>query len=89
MVKTYKLEELTSAPELRRNLAKLFRKNEGVQNDKVVDLLVYKGREELEMVLLNHKQRHHLLASYLHNPALREEKASGTSAFLDAFYKSN
>ena len=59
----------------------------------VVDLLVYKGREELEMVLLNHKQRHHLVAQYVRLPETlvsREALPGGgppPSAFLEAFYR--
>ena len=89
VVKTYKLDELTSVGELRSNIAKLFRQHEGVRDERVIDLLVYKGREELEMVLLNHKQRHHLVSSYVQNPALREDKPSGMSPFMEAFLKSN
>ena len=30
----------------------------------VVDLLIFKGREELETYLMMHKQRHHLVSDY-------------------------
>lgn len=90
MVKNYKLEELTSVGELRSNLAKMFRQYEHVQSSEAVDLLIYKGREELEMILMQHKQRHHLIAKYVKNPALETmNKESGQSPFLEAFYKSN
>jgi NADH dehydrogenase (ubiquinone) 1 alpha subcomplex subunit 6 len=64
-----------------------------VATPQVVDLLVYKGREELEMVLLNHKQRHHLVAQYVRLPETRvaaEALPGGgppPSAFLEAFYR--
>lgn len=90
VVKQYKLEELTSVSELRRNLATMFRQYANVKNPQAVDLLIYKGREELEMILMQHKQRHHLVAKYVKNPALdTSEKPSGLSPFLEAFYKGN
>jgi NADH dehydrogenase (ubiquinone) 1 alpha subcomplex subunit 6 len=90
IVTEYKLDELTSVGELRGNIAKLFRQNEGVNTPEVIDLLIYKGREELEMILMHHKQRHHLVDRYVCNPALEKfEKPSNLSPFLEAFYKSN
>jgi hypothetical protein len=49
VLKNYKLEELTSVPELRANVNRLFRRNQEVATPQVVDLLIYKGREELEV----------------------------------------
>lgn len=49
VVRQYKLEELTSVPELRSNVAAMFRKHSDVQMPQVVDMLIYKGREELEV----------------------------------------
>ena len=62
---------------------------------RVVDVLIYKGREELESIVLQHKQRHHLVGAYVLGPrAMRkasrvaaEGVAGGRSAFLDAFLK--
>lgn len=43
-----------------------------------------------QMILMQHKQRHHLITQYVHNPALdRVQKSSGLSPFLEQFYKSN
>lgn len=90
VVKQYKLEELTSVPELRSNLAVMFRKYSDVRSPQVVDMLIYKGREELESIMLNHKQRHHLIAEYVHDPMTdKVKKPSGLSPFLESFYKSN
>lgn len=90
VLKQYNLQELTTVSELRHNLTKLFRKYEKVEKSTVVDLLVFKGREELEMILLQHKQRHHLISEYVKNPALdRVEKAKTMSPFLESFLKSN
>jgi hypothetical protein len=49
ILKNYQLQELTTTAGLRRNVASLFRKYNDVQRPEVVDLLVYKGREELEV----------------------------------------
>ena len=89
ILKQYNLQELTTVAELRGNLGKLFRKYEHIEKPGVVDLLVYKGREELEMILMQHKQRHHLIAEYLKNPALYKQKPSTMSPFLESFLKSN
>ena len=48
-VNNYKLDELTSAKELRSNLSLLFKQNAHIKNPRVVDILIYKGREELEV----------------------------------------
>jgi len=68
----------------------MFRQYESVKSAESVDLLIYKGREELEMILMQHKQRHHLIAKYVKNPALEKiDKPSGMSPFLEAFYRGN
>ena len=73
---------------MRRNVSDLMRKNSSVKDPAAVDILIYKGREELEMILMNHKQRHHLISQFVHNPAKeRVEKVSGMSPFLEAFYR--
>ncbi|KAG7670505.1 hypothetical protein Ndes2526B_g00264 [Nannochloris sp. 'desiccata'] len=90
VLKQYNLQELTTVSELRHNLTKVFRKYENVEKSTVVDLLVYKGREELEMILMQHKQRHHLISEYVKNPALdKVEKPKTMSSFLESFLKSN
>ncbi len=48
VVQNYKLEELTTVPELRKNIAILFRKHADVSTPEVIDLLIYTGRGELE-----------------------------------------
>jgi len=72
---------------MRRNVSDLIRRNAEVKDSSAIDVLIYKGREELEMILMNHKQRHHLISQYVHNPAQdRVEKVSGLSPFLEKFY---
>ncbi|KAK9808972.1 hypothetical protein WJX72_007200 [[Myrmecia] bisecta] len=90
-VKNYKLEELTSVPELRSTISALFKQHSSIENPQVVDILIYKGREELEMVMLQHKQRHHLIADYIRVPAAVKREAekrseSDLSPFLEQFY---
>eukprot|EP00884_Botryococcus_braunii_P003017 jgi/Botrbrau1/12716/Bobra.67_1s0079.1 len=90
-VNNYRLEELTNPAQLRRNVAQLFRKYQTVKDPKVVDLLIYQGREILESVSLQHMQRHHLVSMYIEEPekertAEAERKQSPRSDFLKAFY---
>lgn len=58
----------------------------------VVDMLIFKGREELETYLMYHKQRHHMVTEYLEPFARRKldvHKPTGNSAFLDSFLSTN
>lgn len=42
------------------------------------------------MILMQHKQRHHIITQYIHNPAKdRVTKPTTMSPFLQQFYKSN
>lgn len=88
IMRQYKLEELTTMAEMRRNVSDMIRKNSQVKDPSAIDILIYKGREELEMILMNHKQRHHLVSQYVKNPAKDTvHKETGMSPFLEAFYK--
>lgn len=90
VVKNYKLDELLTVPQLRRNISNMIRENADVQTPDVINLLVYKGREELEMVILQHKQRHHLLAKYVlpfEHPQQHQQPKG--SKFLQDFYAGN
>ncbi|KAI8114243.1 hypothetical protein M9434_002369 [Picochlorum sp. BPE23] len=88
IMRQYKLEELTTMAEMRRNVSDMIRKNSQVRDPSAIDILIYKGREELEMILMNHKQRHHLVSQYVKNPAKDTvHKETGMSPFLEAFYK--
>jgi len=91
-IKNYKLDELTSAPALRSNLSFMFKQYAHIKNPKVVDVLIYKGREELESVALQHKQRHHLISIFLNEPAARKKElqrldGAKISEFLENFYQ--
>ena len=48
-INNYKLDELTTAQELRSNLSFMFKQQAHIKNPRVVDILIYKGREELEV----------------------------------------
>ncbi|CAL5218776.1 g495 [Coccomyxa viridis] len=88
-IKNYKLDEIVTLGELRRNVSLLFRQHANVTDPKVVDILIYKGREELESVALQHKQRHHLIGQFIVAPQkLREQMARKRpiSEFLENFY---
>ncbi|KAK9804497.1 hypothetical protein WJX73_010814 [Symbiochloris irregularis] len=91
-MQNYKLDELTTLSALRRNVSLFFRQHAHVTEPRVVDVLIYKGREELEATYLQHKQRHHLIQDYVVKPeqmraaGVREQNRK-TSAFLDNFYR--
>ena len=97
-VKNYRLDELTTPAELRSHIAALFRARGASlgpgADPRVTDLLIYKGREELESVVLQHKQRHHLIGDYITGPRAAQDAAAsrsggagaGDSDFLRAFY---
>ena len=62
-----------------------------MKDARVVDMLIFKGREELETYLLRHKQRHHLITEYaepyqLSLTAKAKSKLAPQSAFLDSFF---
>jgi NADH dehydrogenase (ubiquinone) 1 alpha subcomplex subunit 6 len=84
-----KLDEMVSVGDLRAVVNDQFKVYKGVTNEKVVDRLILKGREELETYLLVHKNRHHIVTEYL-EPILKRgtaapKKVTGQSAFLESF----
>lgn len=91
--RTMKLEELVSAREIRSIIKENFKRHKDVTDPRVVDMLIFKGREELEVYLTLHKQRHHAISEYL-DPILQRKMAfekppTQHSAFLDSFLQSN
>uniref|UniRef100_A0A061S4I8 NADH dehydrogenase (Ubiquinone) 1 alpha subcomplex 6 n=1 Tax=Tetraselmis sp. GSL018 TaxID=582737 RepID=A0A061S4I8_9CHLO len=94
IIQRYNLEELVTRQQLCRFVSDMFRANSGVREQRAVNLLVIKGEEEFDLVMRNHKQRHHLISKYVDEPrsraeAAEEAKRDKMSAFLRAFYKSN
>ena len=84
VMEMYKLEELTTLGDLRGRVAGLIRRNAEVESPGTVRALVHKGREELDMVLKMHKQRHHMITTYVdgHNPHEVPEKKGFLEEFL-------
>ncbi|KAB2010174.1 hypothetical protein ES319_D10G219000v1 [Gossypium barbadense] len=89
----YNLDDVVTKSELRSSISSEIRKNSHVTNPKVIDLLLFKGMEELNNIVEHAKQRHHIIGQYvLGRQGLAQDldtKDEGTSDFLKNFYKSN
>lgn len=88
-----RLEELVSAREIRAVIKEKFLQYKDVTDPRVIDMLIFKGREDLEVYLTLHKQRHHAISEYL-DPILKRKTTfpkppSKNSAFLDDFLQGN
>ena len=58
----------------------------------VIDMLIFKGMEELENIVEHSKQRHHVIGQYVVGQGLVKDlgtKDQGLSPFLKKFYESN
>jgi hypothetical protein len=67
------LEELVTVKEMRAVVKEKFKAYKGVTDARVVDRLIFKGREELEIYLTLHKQRHHAITEYF-DPVLQRKR---------------
>lgn len=89
----YNLDDVTNISQLRSTISSQIRKNAHITNPKVIDMLIFKGMEELTNIVDHAKQRHHILGQYVLGPdALAKElgkKDEGISDFLKKFYESN
>lgn len=89
----YNLEDVVTPSQLRSSIASQIRKNAHITNPKVIDMLLFKGMEELNNVVEHAKQRHHIIGQYVvGNLGLVQDlgtKDEGNSDFLKNFYKSN
>jgi len=88
-----RLEELVSVRDMRNVVKQKFLEYKDVTDPRVIDLLVFKGREELEVYLTGHKQRHHAITEYL-DEVIKErtqppKKGIQQSAFLNSFLEGN
>lgn len=88
-----RLEELVSVREIRAVIKERFLEFKDVTDPRVIDMLIFKGREELEVYLTLHKQRHHAISEYL-DPILSRKMAfpkppNSNSSFLDQFLQGN
>ncbi|XP_051124529.1 NADH dehydrogenase [ubiquinone] 1 alpha subcomplex subunit 6 [Andrographis paniculata] len=95
IMEIYNLDDVVTPSQLRSTVASEIRKNAHISNPKVIDLLLFKGTEELSNIVEHAKQRHHILGQYVvghHDDD--SSKNSGTkeqneSEFLKNFYKGN
>ncbi|GFP93251.1 NADH dehydrogenase [ubiquinone] 1 alpha subcomplex subunit 6 [Phtheirospermum japonicum] len=89
----YTLDDVTTPSQLRSVISSEIRKNADVTNTKVIDMLLFKGTEELSNIVEHAKQRHHILGQYvLGRDGITQDlgtKDQGASDFLKNFYKSN
>ncbi|KAF3667666.1 DEAD-box ATP-dependent RNA helicase 37 [Capsicum annuum] len=61
----YNLYDVVTPSQLRSAVASEVRKNSNVTNPKVIDMLLFKGMEELKNCVDHSKQRHHLVGKYV------------------------
>ncbi|KAM7263244.1 hypothetical protein ACFE04_000927 [Oxalis oulophora] len=94
IMEIYNLQDVVNPHHLRSTVAAEIRKNAHVTDPKVIDLMLFKGMEELHNVVNHSKQRHHIIGQYVvggehaHNQDLGT-KDEGASKFLKNFYESN
>ncbi|GAB2281086.1 hypothetical protein Dimus_015695 [Dionaea muscipula] len=93
IMEIYNLQDIATVSQLRSIIASEIRKNAHVDNPKVIDLLLFKGAEELGNITEHAKQRHHIIGQYvLGRQGLVQDlgtKDQGISPFLKNFYSSN
>ncbi|EPS70771.1 hypothetical protein M569_03994 [Genlisea aurea] len=96
IIEMYTLDEMVTPSQLRSTIASQIRRNAQVTNPKVIDMLVFKGTEELNNIVEHSKQRHHIIGQYVLPQQQQQQQeeagdgdASGHSPFLNNFYKTN
>ncbi|KAK4737170.1 hypothetical protein R3W88_000867 [Solanum pinnatisectum] len=93
VMEIYNLHDVVSPSQLRSAAAAEVRKNANVTNPKVIDMLLFKGMEELMNIVNQSKQRHHIVGQYVvGNQGLVQDvsgKDRDASNFLKKFYSSN
>ncbi|GFS30165.1 LYR family of Fe/S cluster biogenesis protein [Actinidia rufa] len=89
----YNLQDVVSPSELRSSIASQIRHNSHITNPKVIDMLLFKGMEELGNIVEHAKQRHHIIGQYVvGRGGLVQDlgtKDQGSSNFLKNFYGGN
>ncbi|CAI9770459.1 unnamed protein product [Fraxinus pennsylvanica] len=89
----YVLDDVVKPSPLRSSVASEIRKNVHVTDPKVIDMLLFKGTEELSNVVEHAKQRHHIIGQYVvGRQGLMQDlgmKDQGNSNFLKSFYSGN
>ncbi|GLT64961.1 hypothetical protein SLA2020_374200 [Shorea laevis] len=93
IMEIYNLHDVVNVSQLRSTTASEIRKNAHVTNSKVIDLLLFKGMEELNNIAEHAKQRHHIIGQYVvGRQGLVQDlstKDQAISDFLKNFYDSN
>ncbi|KAF6175274.1 hypothetical protein GIB67_000595 [Kingdonia uniflora] len=95
VMEIYNLHDVATISHLRSSISSQIRKNAHITNPKVIDMLLFKGLEELNNIAEHAKQRHHIIGQYvLGSEGLvqdhdQDRKDPGASKFLKNFYTSN
>ncbi|KAG5532832.1 hypothetical protein RHGRI_027200 [Rhododendron griersonianum] len=93
VIDIYNLDDVVSPSQLRSSIASQIRKNSHITNPKVIDMLLFKGIEELNNVAEHAKQRHHIIGQYVVGTGgLVQDlgtKDQANSNFLKNFYEGN
>ncbi|KAK7343091.1 hypothetical protein VNO80_26054 [Phaseolus coccineus] len=93
VMEIYNIYDVTSVAQLRSTVASEIRKNMHVSDPKVIDMLLFKGMEELKNVVDHSKQRHHIIGQYIVGQQEQVQdsasKDPAISPFLKNFYSSN
>ncbi|XP_061364542.1 NADH dehydrogenase [ubiquinone] 1 alpha subcomplex subunit 6 [Gastrolobium bilobum] len=93
VMEIYNLYDVATISQLRSAVASQIRCNTHVTDTKVIDMMLFKGMEELRNVVEHSKQRHHIIGQYVvGREGLVQDlgtKDEGISPFLKNFYKSN
>ncbi|KAM0936568.1 putative NADH:ubiquinone reductase (H(+)-translocating) [Dioscorea sansibarensis] len=93
VMEIYNLHDVVTVSQLRSTISTEIRKNAHLSNPKVIDMLLFKGMEELGNIVEHAKQRHHIIGQYVvGREGLVQDvspKDQGTSEFLKQFYASN
>ncbi|XAR64872.1 NADH:ubiquinone reductase (H(+)-translocating) [Bertholletia excelsa] len=93
IMEIYNLHDVVSPSQLRSTIASEIRKNSHFTNPKVIDMLLFKGMEDLGNIVEHAKQRHHIIGQYVvGREGLVQDvgtKDQGISNFLKSFYSSN
>ncbi|RDX74192.1 NADH dehydrogenase [ubiquinone] 1 alpha subcomplex subunit 6 [Mucuna pruriens] len=91
VMEIYNLHDVVSVSQLRSTIASQIRKNIHVTDPKVIDMLLFKGMEELMNVVNHSKQRHHIIGQYVVGKQVQDSgtKDQAISTFLKNFYNGN
>ncbi|KAJ6807873.1 NADH dehydrogenase [ubiquinone] 1 alpha subcomplex subunit 6 [Iris pallida] len=93
VMEIYNLHDVATISQLRSTISQEIRKNAHISNPKVIDMLLFKGMEELTNIVDHAKQRHHIIGQYVvGREGLVQDlgkKDEGSSDFLKKFYASN